>query len=140
MKRLRTAAALLLAVMSLACMAACGGENDSEIVDYTGKYRVDYMKVTYGSISAELNIGDNFLLMFILSGDSFVVTLNEDETFLLNVDFIAKASVSGTWELNGDDGIALIVDGEKLIADCDGKSLSMDYTIEGVKMSVTLKK
>lgn len=139
MKRLRITAALLLTVMSLACMAACGGEDVSEI-DYTGKYKVDYMKVTYNSMSAELNIGDNFLLAFILSGDSFVVTLNGDETFLLNVDFIAQASVSGTWEPNGEDGIALIVDGEKLIADCDGKSLSMDYTVEGVKMSVTLKK
>ncbi len=138
----KAAVAVLALLVCLVFPVACGGgetEGDTQI-DYTGQYKVDYMKVTYKSVTAELNVGDNFLLMFLLSGDSFVVTLNEDGTFTLNVDFIVQASVSGTWAVQEGNKMQFLVEGETLTVDCDGKSLSMDYTVKGVEMSVILKK
>ncbi len=138
-----TTFAVLLAVF---CVAACKGAETDETVDYTGTYKVQTATVDYNGFTATLNLDDKFnalLLSAILSEDSFTVTLNEDGTLALNLDFIVTASASGEWSVNAEDEnkLDITVAGEKQTVECDGETAFISFSpFSGFTISGTMKK
>ena len=117
MKRLKaTLLAVLVAVLGLLCLTACGAKE--------GVYKFSYMRTTQGATSIEIRAGESFL-GFILSEDAFVLELREDGTATMSVDmFGQQETTNGTWAENAEDKNKVDITFEETQTfECDGKTL-----------------
>ena len=126
MKRLKTVlCAMLVFVLGLVCLAACGGGQ-------AGVYKFSYMRMTEGATTIEIRADESYLGI-IFSEDAFVIELKEDGTATASIDmFGQQETVNGTWAVNAEDKkkVDITFDGAPATFEYDSKTLygSMDGT------------
>lgn len=119
----------VLVVLSL-CIAACSS-------GVTGTYRFSSITVRDGSTTIEIRAGEKYMGVIQLDADTYVLTMNDDNTFKMEADLGSKISQEGKWE-ERDGKYILSVEGESEVieATINGKTLTFEQ--EGVK--IILKK
>lgn len=130
MKRLKaTLLAVLVAVLGLMCLTACGAKE--------GVYKFSYMKMTQGAMTIEIKAGESYMGMT-LSEDFMVLELKEDGTATMSVDGMGTTeTVNGTWTENAEDKNKVDIDfadGVPVTFECNGKTLYAN--IDGTELEL----
>ena len=102
-----------------------------------GTYKFKSMTYEEGGMTVELVAGEKFMNSITLSEDFMVITLGESGVVTVVSSASAGEISQGTWTTKQDKQIELTVNGETILCECDGKTLSLD--IEGVKMILEKK-
>ena len=132
MKKFIAAVVSALAALALCiCLAACA---DTGI---EGTYKFSSMKVAQGSTTIEISVGEKYMGMIQLDEDSFVLTMNGDNTFEMKTTVGMNTTQKGTWEeKDGKYYLSAEDEPDKLEAVLEGKTITL--SMEGT--TVILKK
>lgn len=126
-------AAMVSAIATLAlciCLAACSS-------GVAGTYKFSSVKMTDGTTTVEYKAGDKYFNDVLLNEDSFVLTMNDDNSWELKQDIGMTATQKGTWEEKEGKYYLTVTEQNRVMeATFDGNTvtLSMDGT------TVVLKK
>ncbi len=125
MKKFIEAVVSALAALALCiCLAACSS-------GVAGTYKFSSMKVENGSTTVEIKVGEKYMGVIVLDEDSFVLTMNDDNTWEMKTTVGMNATQTGTWEeKEGKYYLSAKDETDVLEATLDGKTitLSMDGT------------
>ena len=102
-----------------------------------GTYKFKSMSYQESGVTVELVAGEKFMNSITLTEDFMVITLEESGIATV-VSATASGEVrTGTWLAKEDKKVEITFDGETMVCDCDGKTLSID--VDGVKMILEKK-
>lgn len=116
-------------VLSL-CIAACNS-------GVTGTYKFSSMTVQDGSTTIEIKAGEKYMGIIQLEADTYVLTMNDDNTFKMEADMGSKMTQEGKWE-EKDGKYLLSVEGESEVIEATISGKTLMFEQEGVK--IVLKK
>ncbi len=106
--------ALMLAVVCVFALAACGGSGSSA----AGEYKLTKFKQN----DTEMDIA-TLLGVLGVSGD-VVCNLEEDGNFSLDMTLLGEESISGTWKADGSN-VELTAEGETVTGTLSGNALTL---------------
>lgn len=125
MKKVAISVLSVLAVMIMCvCFSACSSS-------ITGTYKFESMSVTQGSVTTEIKAGEKYMGMVTLSEDTFILTINDDNTIEFKTNMGEEVTVKGTWEKK-DGKYYLTIEGDSQEVTISGNKLTMES--DGAKL------
>ena len=102
-----------------------------------GTYKFKSMSYQESGVTVELVAGEKFMNSITLTEDFMVITLEESGIATMVSATAPGEGGTGTWLAKEDKKVEITFNGETMVCDCDGKTLSID--VDGVKMILEKK-
>lgn len=94
--------------------------------NWEGTYKFKSMRYEESGMTVEVEAGEEVMGMLTLTEDFAVLTLNEDGTATMVINFGEEMTQEGTWQKDENGKLALTFDGSTETFECDGKTVSFE--------------